>query len=46
MCICRLADMANFSDTEKINILFNEHPRMLGKYIRKIFIQRKSILFN
>ncbi len=46
LCNERINDWVNLNDTEKIARLFYEHPRMFGKYIRKIFVHRKSILFN
>ncbi len=45
-CIERINNWADLNDTEKIARLFNDYPRMFGKYIRKIFVHRKSILFK
>ncbi len=45
-CLERVTDWINMSDTEKIACLFDDHPRMFGKYIRKIFLHRKNLIFN
>ncbi len=45
-CIERIPNWATLNDTQKIVTLFNDHSRLFGKYVKKIFVHRKSLLFN
>ena len=36
----------NLTDINKVANLFEHHPRLFGKYITKIFVHRKSLLFK
>ncbi len=45
-CEDRVTNWAELSDTQRIAILFENHPRMFGKYVKKLFVHRKNILFN
>ncbi len=46
ICTERIPNWVNLTDIDKIATLFDKHPRMFGKYIRKLFLHRKNVLYN
>ncbi len=36
----------NLDDISKFKLLFEEHPRMLAKYVKDIFLYRKSLIYR
>ena len=40
------ANWDNMSDIEKLKLLFNEMPRMFGKYVKSIFLLRRNKLYR
>ena len=46
ICMERIPNWVNLTDIDRIATLFDHHPRMFGKYIKKIFLHRKSVLYN
>ncbi len=42
----KVVNWNTLSETEKFTKLFNEHPRLLGKFVKDIFLYRKSIIYK
>ncbi len=42
----RITEWNTMNDTQKFVVLFNEHSRALGKFVRDIFLYRKSLLYK
>ena len=40
------ANWDNMSDIDKLKLLFNEMPRMFGKYVKSIFLLRRNKLYR
>lgn len=45
-CRERITGWDNLTDIQKISNLFEKQPILFGKFIRKTFVYRKSLLFN
>ncbi len=45
-CKDRITSWDTLTDIDKLTILFKEEPRLFGKYVKKIFLHRKSLLFK
>ncbi len=45
-CKDRMIGWHVLTDIGRVAILFKDQPRLFGKYIKKIFMHRKSILFK
>ncbi len=45
-CKDRLTGWTILTDVGKITSLFKEQPRLFGKYVKKIFLQRKGLLYK
>ncbi len=46
VCKERIVGWDILTDTGKLTLLFQDQPRLFGKYIKKIFLHRKSLLFK
>ncbi len=42
----RIPNWVNLTHINRIATLFDHNPRMFGKYIEKIFLHRKGVLYN
>ena len=42
----RIVNWDSLDDINKFRILFEKHPRMLGKFVKDIFLYRKSLVFK
>ncbi len=42
----KIENWDNLSITDKFVTLFNEQPRLLGRYVKDIFLHRKSIIYK
>ncbi len=45
-CNNRIAGWNDMNDIDKISTLFEDQPRLFGKFIKKCFLHRKSLLFK
>ena len=45
-CRVRIVGWDILTDTGKISLLYDRQPRLFGKYIKDIFLHRKSLLYN
>ena len=45
-CRDRIVRRDNLTDIGKSSAFFNCQPRLLGKYVKKIFLHRESLLFK
>ncbi len=46
ICRDRIVGWDILTDIGKVSSLFNHEPRLFGKYIRRSFLHRKSILYK
>ncbi len=42
----RIPEWNTMSDNEKFIILFKDHSRAFGKYVREIFLYRKGLVYK